>query len=260
MKSFYFFSSTFTCTLLLIILVHLNLKTNKLQKVLLNQTQTNTYLQKIVSQLEDSIHNRKIVIAEDTILKSGQTREASSKSTQDSEILTKNKPVHKPSEADTVTPQENTFEAGQKPTINLLQYLYGNKEGFSINQNDRISSISVLIIIKKSTTSSTDYITANVNYSEIYDDKATVARQSLLPIKLSVDRNNSVRCIFQEQPQPETNQYGLPNYQRKLSLMITGNLESDYLDGDFVWQEENGRPQSFRCKINLVRKSNSSSE
>lgn len=143
--------------------------------------------------------------------------------------------------------------------------LYNDNSRFSVESNfyeyhflvpihlGAISTITTMNgqFIVYSTKSDVPYdIKASITVKETQNelrDKVTQIHLELVKATISPDFN--INCIFSEMTKDSINEYGLPEYQRKLNFTLSGSLKNSTIDGELTWKELSGRP--MWAKFNL---------
>jgi hypothetical protein len=138
----------------------------------------------------------------------------------------------------------------------ILMYEYIFSMPIHISTTIDITEIKGVILVSVSPSKAPDEIKLTVNMKEVNreNNNATSTHIVLNRIKAKISADSSIECIYRELPQPELNEFGLPNYQRLLTFSINGNLKNKALDATLSWQELSGRPLFAKIKIPIFVK------
>lgn len=138
------------------------------------------------------------------------------------------------------------------PSPTVVVYEYGFNRPINISNTEKIIEVQGVLQVRYDAQKAPKDLRAKIEMKEVDEDgtKRTVAFRC---VRLQVNTDNSVNCVFQEIPLPAQNEFDAQN-ERKLSIAVAGSLEATDIYGTLAWNEISGHPANAKIKMSLVKK------
>ena len=233
------------------LLIKLNTAVKTAERKINNEVNKNKHLHETLTLIEQEVFkdssDRKIMKA-DSVNKRPVYHAVSNTSPLKNKIILKDfSKIHSPSVADSL----KAATANTPAKIGMYECKFSNP--IRLTATDHIIEVSGVILVKYNVSNQPAEIKAQMKMKENNEDqKNNLSLVSFNCLKAEVKTDNTINCVFKEYDQPKQDEFGFPNHQRNLSMVLSGSLNNSFLDAFIVWDDIAGRPLNAKFKIPVI--------